>query len=359
MNLETLTEYEKLAKFQVLNLSDGHARQFQSEHTPIAEAEDNFKTEFFHLAGQTSKISKDNSSQTLICHSASSACEIIANYLRLKSLRVALLEPTFDNIPNILRRHGIPLIPLKENFLMHFSDSISEQNLEFDVIFIVCPNNPTGATFNRKIWENIANYCKKYEKLMIVDVAFRFFSSEMFWDQYEMLDKIGVDYILIEDTGKTWPTLDLKVGLLNSSKKIYPTIDKIHDDYLLNVSPFILNLISEYIEQTRRDGIDQSIWSLSQSNRKTLYDAIGGTFLRPLCQSEIMSVAWLEIDDSVTLSGEDIYDKLIQENVHVLPGTHFYWNSPEQGKRCIRVALSRPQELFDIAAASIRKVLTD
>jgi hypothetical protein len=52
---------------------------------------------------------------------------------------------------------------------------------------------------------------------------------------------------VIEDTGKTWPIQDAKAALIKCSRDIYPDIYNIHTSYLLNVSPFILNLVTRYV----------------------------------------------------------------------------------------------------------------
>lgn len=357
---KTLTEYEKLSMSKVINVSDGHARQLQcltqkniikilpdifdfAEKNPQDSIEATFKSDFFSLAGQPSIINEYNLNRVLLCHSSSSSIEIVANYLRRKMFKVALIEPTFDNIPRILLRHNISLISLPESQL--HSDDIDSyvKRIDANAIFIVCPNNPTGLVLPQNQFVKLAEACKATGKMLIIDTCFRLFSQEMFWDQYFFLDKIGLTYAFIEDTGKTWPSLDLKVGMLIPSQDILKEIEFIHDDYLLNVSPFILNLLGWYIKDSKESGLYKTILEIPHKNRHYLKTKLAGTALSLLDNSEL-NVAWIRINSTYT--GEELYKLLVMNNVHILPGTNFFWDNPTQGKKYIRIALSRPESLF-------------
>src|SRR5205807_3916332 len=95
-------------------------------------------------------------------------------------------------------------------------------------------------------------------KILMIDFCFAAFAlmdPELGrFDIYEMLEESGVSYIAIEDTGKTWPIQDAKCALLTVSKDLHQQTYNIHTAILLNVSPFILNLLSAYIDDSMADG---------------------------------------------------------------------------------------------------------
>src|SRR5262249_57416978 len=84
----------------------------------------------------------------LMCFTASMAFEIVANYLRQRHLSVTLIEPCFDNLSDIFRRHDIPLRPLSDEWLESPNDAFERAlgELRTDAICLVTPNNPTGRT---------------------------------------------------------------------------------------------------------------------------------------------------------------------------------------------------------------------
>ncbi|MEC4819671.1 MAG: aminotransferase class I/II-fold pyridoxal phosphate-dependent enzyme, partial [Scytonema sp. PMC 1069.18] len=224
-----LTDYEASSLSRIYNFTDGHARyNYPESQNRISDLllstdlstldhrqqalEHNFFKNFFSLGSQSPHFET-----TLFCPSASTSIEIIANYLRLQKFSVALIEPVFDNLADILKRHSIPLLPLDETSFGEMSPYDVVKNTKTNAIFLAIPNNPTGHIFTDTEFEQIVEACKVTGKILIVDFCFRFFAPTMFnWDQYEILDNSGIDYLAIEDTGKTWPTFELKVSTLTT-----------------------------------------------------------------------------------------------------------------------------------------------
>lgn len=368
-NNHSLTELEKLSMTFGYNLADGHARQYQtktqaeiiarltdifheSERRQQSEVEEQFKHAFFELANQKHIVKPDNIKRALVCHSSSSAIEIIANFLRLNQYRTLLLEPTFDNIPSILRRHKVPLLSLDESEVLGNLDKST--HVQFDAMFLVLPNNPTGFVINKPQFTQLAHFCATYNKLLIIDACFRFYSPETLWDQYQLLDDLKVKYVIIEDTGKTWPSLDLKVGLVVTSKGVFDEVNMIHDDYLLNVSPFILALLTEYIEDTKLVGMSPTIFDIPSKNRAYLAEKIQDLHIG-LTEPSSINLAWLKIHSDI--DGSAVYRHLLQKKIHVLPGSQFFWNEPSKGQNYLRIALSRDPKLFSEAISIFHRVL--
>src|SRR4051812_46230367 len=111
-----ITQHEiEALKFQY-NLADAHTHQSQSasqekivdslpqlwrdaEGKKQAELENEFIRVFFEAQRQKAALE----SPTMLVYAASIGMVIIANYLMKKKMSVALLEPCFDNIHDILK----------------------------------------------------------------------------------------------------------------------------------------------------------------------------------------------------------------------------------------------------------------
>src|SRR5262245_6455304 len=153
--VKNLTFYEIDSLPQSFNLTDGHAfrRWLVAEEAIIDRSAQLFKNndrrrqaviereyvrDFLRLARQTCD---EDALGYLMCFTASMAFEIVANYLRLNQLRLALIEPCFDNLADIFRRHAIPIRPVPDSFLDAPHDAFARglSDLDCDAICLVTP----------------------------------------------------------------------------------------------------------------------------------------------------------------------------------------------------------------------------
>ncbi|HEV3258122.1 MAG TPA: aminotransferase class I/II-fold pyridoxal phosphate-dependent enzyme [Gemmataceae bacterium] len=366
-----LTGYEIDSLPQSYNLTDGHAfrRWFAAEEAIIDRSPQLFKNntrrlqieiegeyirDFSRLAKQTCD---EDALGYLMCFTASMAFEIVANYLRLNQLTLSLIEPCFDNLADIFHRHQIPMRPVADALLEAPGDTFQHalSTIDSDAICLVTPNNPTGMTLAEANLRSLLSFCKERRKLLILDNCFRaYLPRNLVYDQYQLVLKAGIDAILVEDTGKTWPTSEVKAPFfaVSRARGLFDRIYDIYTDFLLHVSPVGIRLMHEFIRLSQQDEM-ASIHEVVSVNRKALYDNLAGTFLTP-CERPFASVAWLRIDHS--LNGLELKQILDEHGVFVLPGNHFFWHDPRQGAKFIRVALTRDADVFREAATLLGKV---
>jgi aspartate/methionine/tyrosine aminotransferase len=366
-----LTGYEIDSLSRSYNLTDGHAfrRWFAVEEAIIdrsaqlfknntrrqqSEIEREYVRDFSRLAKQTCD---EDALGYLMCFTASMAFEVVANYLRLHRGNVSLIEPCFDNLADIFRRHQIPMRPVPDG-LMEAPRDMFERALDAvdsDAICLVTPNNPTGTTLAEGNLRSLLAFCKERGKLLILDNCFRaYVPRHLVYDQYRLVLEAGVDALMVEDTGKTWPTSEVKAPFfaVSRARGLFDRIYDIYTDFLLHVSPVGIRLMHEFIQLSRQDDM-ASIQEVIRVNRKALYDNLAGTFLTP-CERGFASVAWLRIDHP--LSGMELKRILDAHGVFVLPGDHFFWHDRRQGKQFIRVALARDADMFREAAHLLGEV---
>jgi aspartate/methionine/tyrosine aminotransferase len=366
-----LTGYEIDSLPRAYNLTDGHAfrRWLAAEEAVIDRSPQFFKEnnrrrqlaiereyvrDFAELARQTWD---EDALGYLMCFTASMAFEIVANYLRLNRLSLSLIEPCFDNLADIFHRHRIPLHPVPDTLLEAPRDAFERalNTLDADAICLVTPNNPTGLTLAEGNLRSLLAFCKQRHKLLILDNCFRaYLPRHLVYDQYRLVLESGVDAVLVEDTGKTWPTSEIKAPFFAATRArgLFDRIYDIYTDFLLHVSPAGIKLVHEFIRLSAKDDL-RSVHEVVRVNRKALYDSLEGTFLTP-CERPFASVAWLHIDHALT--GLELKRVLDEHGVFVLPGDHFFWHDRGRGERFIRVALVRDADMFREAAALLADV---
>jgi len=371
MKYKDLTQHEIEALKNNFNLADAHTHQsqsitqhkivnrlpqlwYESEQHKQYEAEQSFIQKFFEFHQQPTALH----TPSMLVYASSIAMVIASNYFKKNNLSVALITPCFDNLHDILIHMQIQLEPLYEEWL-HDPDKLYDnlkEHITSDVIFIVTPNNPTGWELTgikgenyKKGLEELIRYAKDYNKILSFDFCFASAiihdNTVQIFDMYELLEKSGVRYIAYEDTGKTWPLQDMKVAIIKCSKDIYPELRDIHTAYLLNVSPFVLNVVTEYIADSINDQ-GESIIELLKTNRAIAKEYLNGEVLQ-LHQPKIpVSVAWFEII-SPNIQATALQKKILElAKVYILPGTYFFWDDKARGEKYLRIALARDTKMF-------------
>jgi len=372
---QSLTEHEVFGLSVKYNLADGHSYISAKTHfrgvlfnlpdlwdsaveTPIPQMETAFKdifADYFALAGLK------NHKHFSICPTASNSIDIVGAWARSKKLRVGLIEPTFDNLAQLLRRREVVLEAVPESI---FSDLdllekfIQEKRL--DALFMVNPNNPTGFVIDALLMKGITELCCRLNLVLILDTSFRFCHKTPV-DEYAILIEKGVSFIVLEDTGKQWPTLDAKASLLSYSEDLARDIRTIYEEIYLCCSNFSLRVIIAFIEATLKKGGLSYVHSLIAKNTEIVRSQLAGTrvYIENSHPDSSMTVMWLNIAQT-GFSDLELASYLATYDVAVLPGRYFYWNSHEiAGHERIRIALLKPDEQFSFSISRLRQALLE
>jgi aspartate/methionine/tyrosine aminotransferase len=363
---KNITEHEIIRLPADFNLTDGHAyrRWSPDEAKIIDKAAEHFKSinrqmqfdlekEYVSLFLTLGKQSVNfDAHNYLLCTTASMGMEIIANYLRLNNYNLCLIEPCFDNLADICKRHNIQLESFPDEALDSADFTYLLDSVHSQAICLITPNNPTGNVLTKDNFLALINYCSRTNKLLILDCAFRAYTpEEQVFDQYDILSKSGVHYILIEDTGKTWPTAELKAPFLAVSAALYKAIYDIYTDFLLHASPFVIKLMIEFIKLSISENLSYTHYIVNV-NRKALYENIYGSFLTPV-EKPHSSVSWLRVNG---MTGFELKQILDERGLYIIPGDYFYWSTPQKGSQFIRVALVRDPDVFSRAATLLGEI---
>jgi aspartate/methionine/tyrosine aminotransferase len=378
---DDITQHEIEALKTEFNLADAHTHQsqsptqrqivadlpnlwYKSERETQYQAEQEFIQTFYQFHGQHTALKRKE--DIYLVYAASVGMHITATYLMQRKLSVGLIEPCFDNLHDLMKHMQVPMHPLDESIFFDKAkiyDNLMEKALMLDAIVLVDPNNPTGFSLfadDDEAFLEVVRFCQDYNKLLILDFSFSAFikaSGGQRYDVYSILENSGVSYISMEDTGKTWPIQDAKCSSILCSKDIDADVYPIVTSVLLNVSPFILNIVTSYIKDSAKDNF-HSVSSLLNRNRDYARKELNGeqlTFVESMIDT---SVAWFEINDP-DLTADELHEHMLKYNVYVLSGKYFYWHNADKGQRFIRLALARDSEILFRSVDTIKEALND
>lgn len=342
-----------------LNLTDGHARLVltpqqaaivaqiprmfvEASHRCFPEIEREAHAAFLGAIGQHS--APVGSGRILSCYSSTLATDIVARALPVGAT-IAVLHPTFDNIADLFATRGLSLVPLSETALL----AKDWPRPPVSAIMVTHPNNPTGLVTPQGHLRSLAEHAACHGQTVIVDASFRGQVRDAQYDTYALFEAAGTDWITIEDTGKLWPTHELKIGLLAYSGRTKLPIERAFSESLLAVSPVVLQLIAALADDWADGGYERAR-ALVERNRAVIKETIEPVGLRLADPTSQISVARIELP----ANGPDsslLYKDMLARGVHILPCAPFHWADPEAGLRCIRVSLARP---FGIVESAVR-----
>jgi aspartate/methionine/tyrosine aminotransferase len=358
MEVEALTDVDG-----GLNLTDGHARLVLSaEQAAIvaripemfAEAsrrcfpdiEREAHAAFLGAIGQHS--APVGSGRILSCYSSTLATDIVARALPVGAT-IAVLHPTFDNIADLFVTRGLTLVPLSEEALL----DRDWPGPPVSAIVVTHPNNPTGLVTPEGHLRSLAEHAVHYGQTIIVDASFRGQVRDAQYDTYRLLDEAGADWIVIEDTGKLWPTHELKIGMLAYSERTTLPIERAFSESLLAASPVVLQLVTA-LALDWVDGGYERARALLERNRAVVREYIEAAGMRLADPASQISVARIELPVD-GLDSSVLYKDMLWRGVHVLPCAPFHWADPKSGLRYIRVSLARPFETVEAAARTLAR----
>lgn len=341
-----------------LNLTDGHARLVlsaeqaeivaripdmfaEASRRPFREVENQAHAAFLQTIGQHS--APIGSGRILSCYSSTLATDIVARALPAGAT-IAVLHPTFDNIADLFVTRGLSLVPLSETALL---------NQEWPgppvrAIVVTHPNNPTGLVTPEGHLRSLAEHAVRHGQIIIIDASFRGQVRDAQYDTYAVLDAAGADWITIEDTGKLWPTHELKIGMLAYSERNTLPIERAFSESLLSASPVVLLLVAALAADWTNGGYERA-HAIVAHNRATVEQAITEVGLRLADPTSQISVARIELPPDGPDSSE-LYQDMLARGIHVLPCAPFHWADPQSGLRFIRLSLARPYATVEKAA---------
>jgi aspartate/methionine/tyrosine aminotransferase len=347
-----LTELEIVGLESRVNLSDGHPRHSltstqedivrrlpdlfrEAARTGHQDVEKAAGVSFLGMLGQN--IGPVEEGRVFSIYSSSVATMTLSNVLAQRGDVVALIHPTFDNIPDLLRRR-VRLMPVpEESFEAGEIGRLCDRGAT--CLFLTLPNNPTGWHLGREDLAAVAQECRRRRMLLCIDSSFRAFEPMSQFDSYAILDESRADYVVIEDSGKIWPVLELKLAFAAVSRSMQATMSRAFTEVQLASSPLLLRLVDELSRDGRSGGM-QLLHALIARNRATIAEVADATdgleHMHPESKISLSQIRFTSTDHAGRA-----YQRLKESGVFVLPSRQFFWARPEEGMRMLRFALAR------------------
>lgn len=122
----------------------------------------------------------------------------------------------------------VPLTP--ETFQLDTEKILNTINPQTKLIFVCCPNNPTG---NGVKWDAIKTILEQFNGIVLVDEAYINFAS------YQSLIPKLLQYpnlVIIQTLSKAWGMAGLRVGMAFASRDIIDLFNKIKPPYNINAA---------------------------------------------------------------------------------------------------------------------------
>lgn len=218
---------------------------------------------------------KDNA---IICPPTYGMYEVSANINDVEILKVPLIPDTFQlDTENILK-------------------TITNQT---KLIFICCPNNPTG---NGVKWNDIKTILENFKGIVLVDEAYINFAS------YQSLIPKLLAYpnlVIIQTLSKAWGMAGLRIGMAFASEQIIDVFNKIKPPYNINAASQLLALEA----LTNIDQVNKWIKEIVQEREKLCNAFASLPFVIKIYPSEANFIL------VKTTDAKRIYDYLIENKI--------------------------------------------
>jgi len=257
--------------------------------------------------------------------------------------------PIYHAGPQIAQNIVYPMPTRENSALIDFEKIPKKITKKAKIMIVSYPNNPTTQTADESFFEELVNFAKRNDIMVIHDNAY----CELTYDGYvagSFLQIKGAKDIGIEmnSLSKTYNIAGIRVGFAMGNKDMIKCISSIksHMDYgiFLPIQKCAIEALTgdqSSVENTRRT---------YQERRDILCDGLNsmGWYVE---KPKATMFVWAEIPPRYIDSGEFVMEMAQKTGVIVTPGTAF----GEKGKRFVRIALVADKEQIAKAIDNLRK----
>ena len=323
----------------------------EANRTPYSTLEARAQRTLLDAVGQVT--APVGTGRILSYYAAGVAIDIVGRCLAGRTSRVAVIHPTLDCLPALIRSRGVEIVPFNEA-RMRRRDPLEGMD-GIGGLYIANPNNPTGTVLDSRRLRRLAESCARRGVALAIDACFRVFDPRAQYDHYAVLDETGVDYVILEDSGKLWPLGGVRLSFLAFSQNSKLGIAEASADLLMMAPPFSTLVVEAFAQDLAVDGM-RAIHERMANNRRILYEALQGCEVASLADRDSM-VSMSLIRLAPGLSSTRLWGRLLRRGVSSVPGRPMWWARPGQGEHYLRVALAREPEVLERAGREIRAEL--
>jgi histidinol-phosphate aminotransferase len=249
---------------------------------------------------------------------------------------VLIPVPTFAmyEITSRALSEDVVTVPLRKDFDLDADKMIKKaKQVKAKVIFLACPNNPTGNRFSD--WA-VRKVLDKVNAAVVIDEAYYSFSGKTWFPVLK-------DYpnMIVLRTLSKIGFAGLRIGVLTASLKLVEELNKIRLPYNIN----LLSQAAAVVALKHQEALNRQI-SLLISGREKLYNALSQTPGVTPYPSETNFILFRTRKDAT-----NIYNGLKKAGILVKN-----LNKPGPLKNCLRVTVGTPEENNEFVNA-LRNIL--
>ena len=190
----------------------------------------------------------------------------------------------------------------------------------------------------------------------MIDSCFRAFDTRAQYDSYAVLDESGVEYVVIEDTGKLWPAGGIKLGFTVTSARNRLPIVEVAADILLTAGAFATAVVEAFALDMAAGGL-ATLQARIDGNRAILREELARSSIAPPRGRRFPGERRRASSSRGACPARGCGASSSARGVHSVPCRPFYWARPSVGERYLRVALAREPEVVRRAAQAIVETL--
>ena len=261
---------------------------------------------------------------------------------------VLIPDPSYASYKEMVKVCGglgysIPLtednnyMPNMENILTQLEKDGFNKN-KIKALIINYPNNPLGATCNKEYLQEVVDFCKKYEILLISDAAY----ADIYFDEQNrpssVLEVKGAKDIAVEfhSLSKPYSITGWRIGWVCGNKEVVSQFAKLKSTIDSGIFKGIQKAGAEILNS--KEGDEYIVWANKEIKKKSDY------FVKAFREElnwdidHIPSATfyqWIKIPKRYNTSEEFCDDLLEKSGVVMVPGTAF----GKYGQGYVRVSI--------------------
>jgi len=215
----------------------------------------------------------------------------------------------------------VPLLP--ETFQLDTKNILKAINKNTKLIFICCPNNPTG---NGVKWDDIKTIIESFSGIVVIDEAYINFAK------YRSLIPELLNYpnlVILQTLSKAWGLAGLRIGMAFASEPIIDIFNKIKP-------PYNVNSVSQKLALKALNNIDQInnwIKEIVLERDKLINELQNISFVKKVYPSDANFIL------VKTNNPQDIYNYLVTKKIIVRDRSKV-----ELCEGCLRVTIGTKEE---------------
>ena len=228
-------------------------------------------------------------------------------------------------------------MPDMEEILLELENDGYNKN-KIKALIINYPNNPLGAACTKEYLEQVVNFCKKHEILLISDAAY----VDIYFDEkdkpHSILEIKGAKDIAVEfySFSKPYSITGWRVGWICGNREVVSQFAKLKSTIDSGIFKGMQKACSEILNS--KEGDDYIIWSNNEIKKKSDYFVKAfrnelGWDINHIPTATFYQ--WIKIPNRYSTSEEFCDDLLTKSGVVMVPGTAF----GKYGQGYVRVSI--------------------